>query len=151
MNHFYDTSALIKRYHSEVGTQAVNALIAPRSSKHLISRLSVVELHSALAKKVRQGYLTYNEFVILSQRFRSEVRGQQFEVHRLLVKHFQTAEQLIRRIGPTQNLRSLDALQLTVALDLNITSQPIIFVSADQALCTIAQAEGLAVINPEIP
>ena len=57
----------------------------------------------------------------------------------------------VRRIGPSQSLRTLDALQLAVALDLNDPAWPVTFVCADVALGTIAAAEGLTVINPEVP
>jgi hypothetical protein len=46
-------------------------------------------------------------------------------------------------------LRTLDALQLAVALDLR--SQELLdhFVVADESLATIAAAEGLGVVKPE--
>src|SRR5713226_885454 len=54
----------------------------------------------------------------------------------------QLAERLIRRIGLAKNLRTLDALQLAVAINLNEPGEPIDFVCADHALCTLASAEG---------
>ena len=68
-----------------------------------------------------------------------------------VVAHFETAVDLIRRVGPGQNLRTLDALQLAAALDLNDPARPITLVCADGPLGAIAKAEGLAVINPEVP
>jgi hypothetical protein len=38
-----------------------------------------------------------------------------------------------------------------VAINLNEPGQPIEFVCADHALCTLAIAEGLSVVNPEVP
>ncbi|MBN9520128.1 type II toxin-antitoxin system VapC family toxin [bacterium] len=150
-DYFFDTSAVAKHYHAETGTPKVDALLADASSSHTISRLSVVELHSVFAKKVRTGQLTRTAFENLTRRFRSDVRAKRLRVVRLTVAHFSAAVDLIRRVGLVQNLRTLDALQLAVALDLNDPGRPVTFVCADAALCTIAAAEGLTVINPEVP
>jgi hypothetical protein len=59
------------------------------------------------------------------------------------------AELLIGRHSFTRRLRTLDALQLAIALDLSSRNLLDHFVVADQALVEIAIVEGLAVINPE--
>src|SRR5262245_31325941 len=48
-------------------------------------------------------------------------------------------------------LRTLDALQLAVALGLHGASPLDAFVCADANLCHVAAAEGLVVVNPELP
>ncbi len=150
-DHFFDTSALGKHYHAETGTDVVDGLLAAVGSRHFISRLAAVELHSALAKKVRTGQLTRADFELVTRRFRADVAAKRFEVIRVLVSHFRTAEELVRRLSLTNNLRTLDALQLAVALGLNEPARPVTFVSADRALCAIAASEGLTVVNPEAP
>lgn len=148
--HFFDTSAISKHYHAETGTARVDALLDLPDASQVISRLSVVELHSVFAKKVRIGELDPADFQKLTRRFRGDVAARRLRVLRLTAAHFQSAERLLRRIGPTYNLRTLDALQLAVAIDLNEPVQPIQFVCADHALCALASAEGLAVMNPEV-
>ena len=150
VDHFFDTSALGKHYHDELGKAVVDGLLATSGSRHFISRLTAVEIHSALAKKVRIGQLTEAEFKHLTRRFRADVDAKRFEVIRVLVSHFQAAEQLVRRLSLTGNLRTLDALQLAIALGLNKSNRPVHFVCADRALCAIAAAEGLSVLNPEV-
>jgi predicted nucleic acid-binding protein len=127
-DHFFDTSALGKHYQDELGKSVVDGLLATSGSRHFISRLTAVEIHSALAKKVRAGHLTAVEFQILTRRFRADVKDRRFEVVRLSVSHFQTAERLVRRIGLAANLRTLDALQLAVAIGLNKAMRPVRFV-----------------------
>lgn len=63
--------------------------------------------------------------------------------------HFKDAEHLIGKHSFTRRLRTLDALQLAVALDL--ASQTLLdhFVIADRALGEVAALEGLSVIDPE--
>jgi predicted nucleic acid-binding protein len=93
--------------------------------------------------------MTRSEFDRVTRRFRGDIRAVRLQVVRLLVRHHEAAERLIRRLGTGQNLRTLDALQLAVALSLNEPARPVVFVCADQALCTIATAEGLTVVNPK--
>ncbi len=150
-DHVFDTSAIAKHYHGETGTAKVDALLAVPGAAQYVSRLSVVEFHSVFAKKVRTGVLPAGSFDTLTGRFRKDVAAKRLQVVRLLVAHFKTAERLIRRIGPGQNLRTLDALQLAVALGLNRPGRPVTFVCADLALSAAAVAEGLTVINPEVP
>lgn len=148
--HFFDTSAIAKHYHVETGTAKVDALLDLPNASQVISRLSVIELHSVFAKKVRIGELDQAVFQKLTRRFRGDVAARRLRVVRLAVAHFQSAERLIRRIGLTKNLRTLDAIQLAVAPNLNEIGSPIEFVCADQALCAQAVNEGLTVVNPEV-
>jgi len=60
--HFFDTSAISKHYHAETGTAKVDALLDLPNASQIISRLSVVELHSVFAKKVRIGELDQQIF-----------------------------------------------------------------------------------------
>jgi hypothetical protein len=96
------------------------------------------------------GELDHANFQKLTRRFRGDVAARRLRVIRLTAAHFQSAERLIRRIGPSKNLRTLDALQLAVAINLSEPGQPIEFVCADHAFCTLAIAEGLLVVNPEV-
>jgi predicted nucleic acid-binding protein len=150
-DHFFDTSAISKHYHTETGTATVDALLAAAGASQVVSRLTVVELYSVFAKKVRTGQLDPADYQKLTRLFRGDVAAKRLRVVRLTAGHFQSAERLIRRIGPGQNLRTLDALQLAVAVSLNEPGRPIEFVCADRALCSIARAEGLSVVNPEAP
>jgi len=56
-DYFMDTSALVKYYHPEDGTQAVTRFIEEPASHHYISRLSLVETVSAFAVKYRMGHI----------------------------------------------------------------------------------------------
>jgi uncharacterized protein len=52
-NYFIDTSALVKYYHAEDGTEEVTRLLEEPDARHYISRLSLVETVSAFAVKCR--------------------------------------------------------------------------------------------------
>jgi predicted nucleic acid-binding protein len=150
-DNFFDTSALGKHYHQEVGTPKVDQLLADPGSRHFISRLAVVEIHSVFAKKVRTGVLSLADFQLLCRRFRADVKQRTFNVVRIAAIHFEAGERLICRLALTQNLRTLDALQLAVALELQALGLVGQLICADQSLCSIASAVGLSVINPEVP
>src|SRR5260370_22309235 len=113
-DNFFDRRALGKHYHAEVGTAKVDQLLADPGSRHFISRLTLVEIQSVFVKKLRTGVLILTDFQLLCRRFLADVRRRKFQVARLTSPHFQSAEQLLRRLAPAQNLRTLDALQLAV-------------------------------------
>jgi len=150
-DYFLDSSALGKYYHVEVGTAEVDRLLKEPGSRYFISRLTVIEVQSVFASKVRRGIITEADFQLLRRRFLADVTRRQFLVVRMTGWHYQEAERLIRKHGPSRSLRTLDALQLSVALDLRNRGILDHFVCADKNLCAIAQVEGLSVINPQQP
>ena len=148
MKYYYDTSALCRHYHTEPGSDRVNALLNEASSQHVISRLTFVECQSALALKVRTGQITSSDFSVLRQRLRADVHRRDLIVARILSRHFDLTESLLVRYGLTLRLRTLDALHLAIALDLQKSGRIDVLVSADTAMVTVAKAEGLTVTNP---
>jgi predicted nucleic acid-binding protein len=53
--YYFDSIALVKRYVTEAGTGWIRSLIAPAgSSLSLISRLTIVEVRSALVRRKRE-------------------------------------------------------------------------------------------------
>ncbi len=150
-NRFFDTSALGKRYHPETGTPKVNSLIQEAGFVPVISRLTLVEIQSVFAGKVRTGVISPADFQILCRRFLTEVSKRLLRVFRLTGFHLQEAERLVRNMGISAAIRTLDAFQLAVALDLKQREGLTEFVCADKRLCHLAAAEGLTVVNPETP
>ena len=122
--YFFDSSALAKRCHPEVGTPKLLAIFAEPDSEVRISKLSFVEVQSVFAMKVRGGAIS-----------RSEAGG--------------LRARLIGRHSFFHRFRTLDARQLAVALDLPKQDMLDYFVAADKALGDVATIEGLAVLNPE--
>src|SRR5437870_10878342 len=117
-HHFLDTSGLVKHYHPEVGTTEVDRLWADAGARLYISRLSVVETISVFARKVRTGVISATDFGLLRRRFFADLRNRRPAIVRILVRHFQEADRLLQQHSLTHNLKTLDALQLAVALDL---------------------------------
>jgi predicted nucleic acid-binding protein len=146
--YFFDTSALVKRYRAEQGTDVIDGLFADAGSTFVISRLGIVEAISALALKVRSGELSPDDYALTRKKFLGEVGRGNFTIVRMLVEHYRSAERLINRYSPSRRFRTLDALQLSTASDLKQQGRIDTFVCADQPLCEVASLEGLAVLNP---
>ena len=144
--HFFDSSAYAKHYVAEPGTPAVDALLAG-PGPHLIAQLGRVELPSTFAKKVRVGEATPAGFTGNVLRFRRDVAAGLVQVVRMTRRDDLRAVRLIAAVGLRQNLRTLDALQLAVALRLRPAHPGLTFVSADQALLAVAAGHGLATVR----
>jgi hypothetical protein len=146
-DYFLNSSAVGKNYHVEVGTAEVERLLKEPGDRHFISRLTVIEVPSIFAGKVRTGAITEADFQLLRRRFLTDVTKRQFHVIRLTGFHYHEAERLINQHAPRRSLRTLDALQLAVALDLRRRGMLDHFVCADKSFCAVARIEGLSVIT----
>jgi predicted nucleic acid-binding protein len=148
--YFFDTSALVKHYHTELGSPKVDLILGESTSEYLVARLTLAEAPSVFAKKVRTGEIADVDFDQLRLRFFADVKNRTLTPVRILNAHFESAGDLIAKHGKTRQIYTLDALQLAVALSVQQPTPIDHFVCADQRLCAIAALEGLAVINPEL-
>ena len=147
--YFLDTSALIKRYHQEVGSSFLDHLFTlPEKVLH-VSDLTIIELHSAAAKKVRVGEMNRQEFNSLLEQLNNDIASGLLEAIPLTDNHKYTAIALLDKHALTRALRTLDALQLAVAVDLKERGELTYFVTADERFSKIVEEEGIAVLNPE--
>jgi uncharacterized protein len=161
-SYFLDSSALVKRYHRERGTEWVQALVEVRAHPQLyVSQLAEVEVVAALRRVGRsEGYhpssvdALVNLFLRHLARSDSSSANPTYLLVPLLPSILSLASTLCNRYwDATPNpLRSLDAIQLAcaVATAVNIPHE-IHFVTADTRLAAIAAFEGLRVINPSYP
>lgn len=149
--YFFDTSALVKRYHPESGTPEVLALLAEPGAAVFVSRLALVECVSAFCVKVRAGHLAANRLPIVRNFLLGDTSRGVLLVTRLLLRHLKLADSLLMRHGATYRLRASDAIHLGVAIDLFRSRGIDAFVSADSVQCEVAKLEGLPIINPLVP
>ena len=150
-NYFLDTSALAKLYHQESGSDYMDRILEQVGSRSLISHLSIVELESVLAIKTRTGEIDQPALKVARRRFRADLARQRLVVAPVHEGHFQSARKLLVQYGVGEGLRTLDALQLAIALDLQHLGHIAALVAADQRLCRVAPLAGCTAINPEEP
>ena len=144
MKYYLDTSALVKIYHREEGTDDVMNIYQGRS-KIVISELAKVELLSAAHRKLREGEITEDALRILTDKFFEDIEFR-YEVLKFSSLVVEEACRLLFRYAKTMALRSLDSLQLAF---FQVYSGPEdIFVCSDDRLVRIAGYEGLKVMAP---
>lgn len=152
ISYFLDTSALAKRYHQESGSEYMDRLLEQPGSRSLISDLSIVELESVLAIKTRTKDIDERMLLMVRRRFRADLARQRLLITPLVSeRHFHLARKLLIQYGVAEGLRTLDALQLAIALDLRQLGQLKVLVAADQRLCQVASLTGCPAVNPERP
>ncbi|SIO06662.1 PIN domain-containing protein [Singulisphaera sp. GP187] len=145
---YFDTSSLVKNYHTEAGSEVVRQLLGQDSPDVFISRLAAVEMLSGFAGKVRTGVFSITDYGNLRKKFLSDIRSQAIRPIRVLNAHFQFAGDLIDKHAMSRQLRAMDAIQLSVALHLHRSFPLDHFVCSDQRLIDVALLEGLDVIQP---
>lgn len=127
---FIDTSALIKLYHEENGTDRLSRLINSEDPVIVISYLTVIEMVSALAKKVRTGEIDGHIFNEAVSNFENDVSNFEVTVINETIKRH--ASSLLKTVGMQRGLKSLDSLQLVSALA--ASEPPDLFIAADSIL-----------------
>jgi uncharacterized protein len=143
---FLDTSALVRRYDpAEPGAARVRSLVRRRSGHtQAIAEITVIEVASAFARKLREGSITQARQRRLWRVFRGHWRTQ-YQVVALDERVRLRAMQLVF----AHPLRTLDAIQLASALALAASlarlTRDVRFCTADQRLAGTASTAGLTV------
>jgi PIN domain len=125
-----------------------------RRAEHrlIISPLALVEIESVLAIKMRTKQLDQTGREAAQDRLRVDLRER-----RILVSpqfdsdHFEYARIICRDYGVREGIRTLDALQLSMARHLLNSGMLHFLVAADKTLCRVASKMGIEVIGPEFP
>lgn len=146
---FCDSSAIVKRYVNETGSNFVDGLTDLKSGNViLLSRITRVEVTSAIARRLKNASLTTADAQNALAAFQHDLTNNYFTVE-ITPALLSSAISLATKHA----LRGYDAVQLAAALEANDERianalTPLTLVSADTELNTAAQAEGLNVENP---
>jgi predicted nucleic acid-binding protein len=144
---YLDTSALVKLYVQEIGTERMLELAHPDANHRLaIVSLARLEFRAAVRRRSKFGDI---DPAIADRLIHSFIEhlGSIFQVQPVNEAVLKEAAGVIDR----HNLRAYDALQLGGYLALRSTASEAIetqFVCADEQLLEAARAEGVVVINP---
>ena len=108
-------------------------------------------MESVFALKARTGQIDQQAVLIARRRLEADLGRSRLLVAAVNDDHFRSATRLLIKHGATEAFRTLDALQLSIALGLKRAGLVTVFVAADQKLCRVAALEGFVVTNPEQP
>ena len=144
--YYLETSALVKLYVYEPGTERLLALAA-RDAGHRFAILSLaqVEFRAAIRRRQRSGEIPDSEVDGLFESFRQHSEG------RFLVQSFSDSLlDVACALIDGYALRGYDSMQLAGYLTLRSISgaEEPIFVCADKALLSVARNEGCPVLDP---
>ena len=73
MNYFFDTSALVKHFYNEKGSDFVSDIILKKTNHIWISELAIIEIISAIYKKYRMKEINENNLNIAIKGIKLEV------------------------------------------------------------------------------
>ena len=144
MKLFFDTSALVKFFHEETGTDGVTSWINNPDNEIWVLDLARLEFASALYRRFRNKGISESDIDTALASFIEQVSS--FNIEPLGQSVVDEAESLMSNFGKTKGLRTLDALHL--AAYLLISEEDWTFVSTDKNLCDTARAAGCSVLNP---
>jgi predicted nucleic acid-binding protein len=132
-----------------VGSDWLHHLLAAEPEPLLLSSLLLrIEMRSAFARRLREGTVTPKDYAEMCHLF---------DVHRSALYRLSPVEEAVIQQAcisiEHHPLRAYDAVHLATALLihrqlLDAGASPLVFLAADDHLVAVAQAEGLAVDNP---
>jgi uncharacterized protein len=147
--YFLDSSSVVKRYVTELGSALVQTITEVASRHELyLSDLTIVEVCAAMSRRRRDGSLSDAKTIALRDEFLADIGN-------LYLPTPMSDSIIDGAVALTEShvLRASDAIQLATALHINnerISAglPPLSFVSSDRSQIKVALAEGLPVVDP---
>jgi uncharacterized protein len=113
--YFLDSSALVKRYVSEVGSSWVMQRLDPALNHDVfIAAIASVEIIAAISRRARSGSLTAQDAMMICTQIKADL-GADFEIVEITERVISSAMAL----AETYQLRGYDAVQLAAATAVN--------------------------------
>jgi uncharacterized protein len=153
---YLDSSALIKRYQNEPGTDVLNARLQEEAKglrAAFTSVLTYAEIHAALARRARDQLLSPEEAAVISDEFDAD-----WVLSLAPVELGTNVLGFVRDIVRGVSLRGADAIHLASALWLRDMAKlgvkadqyrgPLVFVCSDKQLARAASKHKLEVFDP---
>ncbi len=146
--YYLDTSALMKRYWTEPGSDVVAELFEGLEDSDALatSQLTVLEMNSALARLLESRQMAQREYRGILERFTQDIDYYGFTVMSVPNELFSTAIGIVREYS----LRALDALHFASAIASSGLSsgQKLYMVSADRKIVEACDRYGMPILDP---
>ena len=144
MNYFFDTSALVKLFQVENGSEIVEAIVNDPDNDLWVLDLVRIEFLSSIYRRYRNKDISEKNLEVVIDSFNEQLL--EFNQQLLGTAVLYEAEQLMNEYAKEHGLRSLDALHLAACRILQ--SKNWCFVCVDNRLCNIAKLCKINVVNP---
>ena len=144
-SYYFDTSALLKFYIQEEGSEVVIGLIQNIGGDRIsILDITLLELRSAVRRREREGNMSELE----ANRVIDRIYENRVSLYLVQPLNLSVTEETMRVLD-THPVKTLDALQLAGCLIISRDMpEPPTFVCADTRLNNAARLEGLTTLNP---
>lgn len=142
--YFLDSSALVKGYRREDGTERILALLSG-PDRSIISRLAQAEVSAAIVRRGRSTAVSDEQLNAVLTELDREI-ADTFTIVELDTAIMARASELTR----IHSLRAADAIQLASALEARNSDpqQQLTLVGSGIELNEVAKAEGLSILDP---
>ena len=144
MKYFFDTSALVKLFQAENGSEMVEEIVNDPDNDLWVLDLVRIEFLSSIYRRYRNKDISEKNLEVVIDSFNEQLI--EFNQELLGTAVLYEAEQLMNEYAKEYGLRSLDALHLAACRILQ--SEDWYFVCADNRLCNIAKLCKINVLNP---
>lgn len=142
MIYYLDSSALVKRYAAESGSERVASLVEGEQ-KIAVSWLALPETLSAITRRARGGSMSTEALAFIRTQLDLDLK--RFMIVDVCGAPVDGIETLIARHA----LRGADSIHLSTALWLRkATKSTVVFVASDNELLAAARLEKLKILNP---
>ena len=146
MNFYLDTSAMVKLYIDEAGSEKIREIVFSETNNVFISKITGAEVAAAFSRRRRMKDIAEEDYEEILSDFVSDYENL-FAKSEVTDSVISLAVELTKR----QALRGYDAVQLASVLTLGAEiNDNLIFISADVDLNDMARAEGLVVEDLDI-
>jgi len=146
MNYYFDTSSLVKIYHTEPGTPVVLDIYRNHENAIVISEVCRIEFLSTIYRKYREKELTTDTLNALVQKFQDDADSR-YEVLRFSSLVTDEAENLLQSLADKHSLKSLDSIQFSF-FKVYCADDDTVFVCSDLKLGNLVRSEGFQVMIP---
>ncbi len=139
MRYYFDTSALLKRYIKESGSDVIDDTI-DKADEILVSPLTRIEAISALRRLLSEGKICITDYKNIKSELDKDFKD--FTILPISQKTLNKAYQIV----DAEDIRTLDAIQLATVI---IASENIDkLVAADQRLLSAADNNNIVTLDP---
>ena len=146
--YYLDTSALLKRYRTEIGSDLVEELfVGLTDSEFLVtSQLTILEANSVVARHLHGPVTIRREYRTMRERFIRDMADYQVAV---IPVQSELVAEAVNAVFEYP-LRTLDALHFTSAVMIvrELHGQDVYMVSADREIIEACEAYGISTLDP---